>query len=249
MSTVNAGWRGPNIVKEGLVLYLDAESPTSYSPYNSGNTWKDISGNLRNATMNGTVPFVDSNPKYFNYTNTPNYFVGNSNLTGSISDAITITSWIKVTDITKRSTIFDKYQTVNPPGYSLEVGTVSGLWTNTIRFYLQGTTALNGIDARGATNAVTQGNICMITATFNYPTRVCKLYVNASEITFTNPNATAGISADWSQSPNNYSLGSFRPEELLDAAMQQYNVAVYNTVLSVQQVLQNYNATRTRFNL
>jgi hypothetical protein len=36
----NSGWRGPNIVKDGIVLYLDPGSPNSY--YGSGNTWKDI---------------------------------------------------------------------------------------------------------------------------------------------------------------------------------------------------------------
>jgi hypothetical protein len=199
--------------------------------------------------MNGTVPFVNTSPKYFNYTNTANYFVGNSNLTSSISDAITITSWIKVTDITKRSTIFDKYQVTNPPGYTLEVGTAGVTWVNTVRFYLQGTTALNGIDARGATNAITQDNICMVTVTFDYPTRTCRMYVNDSEITFSNTNATAGISADWSQSPNNYSLGSFRPEELLDAAMQQYRLAVYNRVLSPTEVSSIFNLEKSIYGL
>ena len=61
MSTVNAGWRGPNIVKEGLVLYLDAASGTSYSPYTSGNTWRDISGNGNNGTVNGATLTDDRN--------------------------------------------------------------------------------------------------------------------------------------------------------------------------------------------
>lgn len=56
MSTVNAGWRGPSIVTDGLIINLDANSGTSYSPYTSGVTWKDLSNNGNNATLvNGPI--------------------------------------------------------------------------------------------------------------------------------------------------------------------------------------------------
>jgi hypothetical protein len=44
---------GPNIVKNGLVLALDAANRTSYP--GTGNTWFDISGNGNNATRNGNA--------------------------------------------------------------------------------------------------------------------------------------------------------------------------------------------------
>ena len=46
----NYGWRGPNIVKEGLILYLDPGSPNSYYDKTS-TTIKDISGNGNNGTL------------------------------------------------------------------------------------------------------------------------------------------------------------------------------------------------------
>jgi len=49
--------RGPNIVRDGLVLALDAASPRSYP--GSGTTWYDLSGNGRDSTLaNG--PTFDS---------------------------------------------------------------------------------------------------------------------------------------------------------------------------------------------
>jgi hypothetical protein len=49
MSTTG-NWRGPNIVKDGLVLYLDPGSPNSY--YNkTSTTIKNISGNNDNGTL------------------------------------------------------------------------------------------------------------------------------------------------------------------------------------------------------
>ena len=238
----------PSIITSGLTLLLDAGFTPSYPTVR--NTWYDLSGNGYNANMTGgTVPFTAATASYFNYTNTPTFFVGSNNLTSSITTGITISSWVKMTDLTKRSSILDKYQTTNPPGYTLEVGTVGGVWTNTIRFYIQGSTALYGIDARGATNAVTQNVNCMITGTFDYPSRVCALYVNGASISFTNPNQTSLMGSDWSQSTNVYTVGSFRPEELIDSSMNQYNLIVYNRALSSTEVLQNYNAQKSRFGL
>lgn len=52
------GWRGPDIVSDGLVLYLDAGSPNSYRT-DFGTTWKDMSGfNNSGSLING--PTFDS---------------------------------------------------------------------------------------------------------------------------------------------------------------------------------------------
>ena len=40
---------GPNIVEDGLMLYLDAADPKSYP--GSGTSWFDLSGNGRHATL------------------------------------------------------------------------------------------------------------------------------------------------------------------------------------------------------
>ena len=45
-------YRGPNIVKEGLVLLLDAGSQRSYP--GTGSTWYDLSGNNYDHTLNGS---------------------------------------------------------------------------------------------------------------------------------------------------------------------------------------------------
>jgi hypothetical protein len=46
-----AGTVAPNIVTDGLVLYLDAANTKSYPfPY-TGSSWFDLTGNLRNATL------------------------------------------------------------------------------------------------------------------------------------------------------------------------------------------------------
>lgn len=57
----------PKIVTDGLVLYLDAANPKSYS--GSGATWFDLSGNARNALLQNSPTFVSSGYISFDGTN------------------------------------------------------------------------------------------------------------------------------------------------------------------------------------
>jgi len=50
--------RGPNIVRDGLVLCLDAKDPNSYS--GSGTTWYDVSGNGYNAVSQASAATTES---------------------------------------------------------------------------------------------------------------------------------------------------------------------------------------------
>lgn len=72
MSTIG----GPNIIKDGLVMYLDAANTKSYP--GTGNTWYDLSGNGNNTTINngvfnsaGYFDSVGDAPSQLNFT-TPN---------------------------------------------------------------------------------------------------------------------------------------------------------------------------------
>ena len=51
-------FRGPNIVREGLVLALDAASPRSYP--GSGTVWNDLAGS-NNGTLTGGPTFNSGN--------------------------------------------------------------------------------------------------------------------------------------------------------------------------------------------
>ena len=55
MGEVMGLFHSPNIIKDGLVTMLDAGNSKSYS--GSGTTWKDLSTNQQNATMNGNPSF------------------------------------------------------------------------------------------------------------------------------------------------------------------------------------------------
>lgn len=235
------------IVTNGLVLALDAADRNSY--VSGSNIWTDISGNGFNSTMTGSVSYVNTYPQYFDYGNLSNYFIGNNSLKTSISTAITISSWIKVTNTSVRNFILNKYQTTAPSGYSFEVGTASGLWTNTLRFYAIGSTG-NGYDQRASNNAIQQNVPIMVSVTLDTTTQQFSMYINGSSVAYTSGGGTiAELVSDWSQGTNTYALGSLRPAFALDSQMYQYNLLLYNRALSAAEVLQNYNAQKSRFGL
>ena len=60
-----AGFAGPNIVTDKLVLYLDAANTQSYS--GSGTTWTDLSSKGNNATLVNTPTFSSNNKGYFDF--------------------------------------------------------------------------------------------------------------------------------------------------------------------------------------
>ena len=205
--------------------------------------------NLQYPLSNPSVVYIKSSCLYSSSSNLIS-FVGNNNLTSVISTTITIISWVKVINTSIRSIIFDKYQSpALPAGYVLEVGTASGLWTNTIRFYAIGSTG-NGWDPRGASNAIQQNIPFMASITLDRSAEQFAMYLNNSSISYTQGGGTlAQLASNWATGTNVYTLGSYRPDFAIDSNMYQYNLLVYNRYLSAQEITQNYNSLKLRFGL
>lgn len=91
---------GPNIVKSGLVYYLD---PGNYRSYpGSGNTWYDLSGNGYHSTLVNTPTFnsnflgsldLDGTNEYVYYNNT-DFSIAN-NLFADSNGNWTVSAWFK----------------------------------------------------------------------------------------------------------------------------------------------------------
>ncbi len=83
-------YTGPNIVTDGLVLAIDADSERSYT--GSGTSWVDLSGNDNNVTLtNG--PVFNTNG-YFEFDGINDYgYNGSTSL--EITNNVTINAWIR----------------------------------------------------------------------------------------------------------------------------------------------------------
>ena len=103
MSTVG-NWRGPNIVKDRLVLYLDTNSPNSYKNGVFGTTWKDVSGSNYNGQLINGVAFNSDNGGYFSFDGTDDYIsLGNVTVAPNLfpnTSGFTWEGWLKFSGYT-----------------------------------------------------------------------------------------------------------------------------------------------------
>lgn len=241
MSTVG-NWRGPNIVKNGLLIYIDAGSPNSYYQLQPTTTLKDISGNANNSSLVNTPTFSTTVGGAFTFNGTNQYInCGNaSNL--QITEG-TISAWFKATNgnssfrgiITKQNAwglfLYDNVLIAFDWGNYLATAPV---------FNLNAGVRSTGINL--GTNTWTN-----VTMTFSQtigttlpgpPNDNVIIYVNGLPVLTTttlHQDHTASIQFAWANFAGQYLIGSIAQG------------LVYTKVLTSVEVLQNFNATRARF--
>ena len=122
---------------DGLILYLDAGNPLSYS--GSGSTWYDLSETQSDATLTGS-PTYTSSTGIFNFVDGKyaSLASGNSNFTDltsgltifSITNFGTATSWERIVDLGSGSDsnniLFARYGTTNDLRLEIYNGTSTG---------------------------------------------------------------------------------------------------------------------------
>jgi hypothetical protein len=88
----------PSVVTAGLALALDAGNPASYS--GTGTTWSDISGNGNTFTLNNASAYNATGPKYmdFNGSYGASYLSTQGNI--SLSSPPTYMTWTRVLNST-----------------------------------------------------------------------------------------------------------------------------------------------------
>ena len=217
------GWRGPDIVSSNLVAYLDAGSPNSYV-VNYGTTWRDISGNTNNGTLVNTPTFSDINGGAFTLNGTNQWISFGSTI--NTNAAFTLEFWaLRSSDTTP--TLFSG---TAASGYlQIRMGSTSVSLVNS------NIAELGNFGAASATSLNTVSQI-VVTKTGTS----CVGYTNGTQrntlvvsATFTTANTTIGVSS-----------GNGEP-----FTGRIYKFLYYNAVLSATEVLQNYNAQKSRFGL
>ena len=224
-----------SIVRDGLVVYLDAANPKSYP--GSGTTWFDLTGNNNNAILNGNVnnPVWNSNG-YWNFPATTTginggMIINNSATLQSISQMtveLFFTLESKTLGDSDWMAIFSKGSTRGDqtPAISINQGTA-------LR-YLH-------IERPGAFNSASglftdySGNVWYHVVAVLGPTSFG--YLNTNQVT----TASGGITAN----TNPIYIG-------LDSGLEMFKgklavVKVYNKALTIQEIKTNFEATRGRY--
>ena len=223
------GWRGPDIVSDGLVLYLDAGSPNSYRT-DFGTTWKDMSGNnYSGSLLNGTT-FSSTNQGNFVFDGVDDYITASE--IGQLT-RFSIESWFR--------------PTAYPNNYAAVVSSVYPGTNNTVNFkigYESGTAMFGG------TYIGTWYYTPSVPTTLNTWQQIIFTY-NGSGLAIYS-NGVSGGSNAFTGTPNSGGSG-IRIGRRWD--LENYfagNIAItriYNRALSAAEVQQNYNAQKSRFGL
>lgn len=221
---------GGDIVRDGLVLHLDAGSERSYPK--SGTIWKDLSGNRNDGTLVNNVSF-SNNVMSFDGTD-DHVLIGNSNTYNSITN-LTIESLVKFKRVSSYEYIVSNARdccgTYN--GYELRMSSNSRL-----------TFSLWNSSAVTLTSSTTMNLETFYHIVATYDGTVMKLYVNS---TLNNSlNTTAGIGT-----PATYNLrvGAMGLSGIYELLGDIGFVKIYNRALTADEVEKNYNATKKRFGL
>jgi hypothetical protein len=241
------GWRGPDIVADGLVLYLDAGSPNSYRT-GFGTTWKDISGFGYNGTLTNGPTFSSANGGSFVFDGTDDYaqFTNPSNLQ---AQNLTISLWVNPASATNVITSLIDYDHASLPVQGWVIQSEDATSNRYYYFAYYDGTKYEPATGIGAGKGVQLTNSTWQNLTFTKSGTSVLGYLNGTQ-TFTSTAGNATISYLPSR--------NLRIANVISTASgvgnRSYNgqvstTQIYNKALSASEVLQNYNATKTRFGL
>tara|TARA_R110002153_G_scaffold273693_1_gene445283 strand:+ start:705 stop:1397 length:693 start_codon:yes stop_codon:yes gene_type:complete len=227
-------YRGPHIVTDGLSLSLDAGSGRSYP--GSGTTWYDLSGNNGNFTFSTTPTInLNSNGGYWQTTGVV--------ATGPASNSLGITN-------TSGYTIFWVGRTVTGSGNASfkiygDVSSNRGIfqhpsWTNNTIYFDQGGCCNSDQRLTYSNSALTDGTwtICGLRSTVS--TR--SIFYNGIKAANTTVTA-ANVNLNSTAMKLNSNDSGYNWDGYLS------NFMVYNRALSDDEMLQNYNAFKSRAGL
>ena len=216
---------GPKLATDGLVLCLDAADVNSYP--RTGTSWSDVSGNGNNGTLTNGPTFNSSNGGSIVFDGVDDCVLVNSNANILSKTAYTKTAWFYTTSFGTNNNI------------------ISGGNSGQHAFWLGASSYLRAGHNGNWSTVVTTTSMSLNTwyygaVTFNTSTGWI-LYLNGIQETTSSDTTTF----------------TGNQEILIGAYSTAGNVytgriatsLVYNRVLTSTEILQNYNATKSRFGL
>jgi hypothetical protein len=227
----------PSIVTSGLAFFVDAGNTKSYP--GSGTALYDISGNGLVGTLTGGITFSSSNGGYFNFPG--NHYIGFSSISGTvmsnpdITGAVSFGVWYYPTSSQSSQYLFTS-------------GAGSG--KKGIDILLQNSGNSDWVRVQGGTYGWVQSSISV--ETLNTWQNITVTWDNSSLKIYTNgilTNTTTTTYGGYATLATQLCLGA--PDGLTQYSYvgRIANAFVYNTALTADQVLQNFNALRGRFGL
>jgi len=235
-------YTGPNIVTDGLVLALDAANTKSY--ISGSTTWYDLSGNNNSGSLlngptfssvnNGTLILNGSNQKISSNVGTT--------LDIGTTISLTFSSWINYTTSAANYTGLVAKATSGG-----NTGVQMLLYNNKLscELALNSSTFIGPLTGLLGSTTLNTGQWYNTVLTVNRSNNTVSAYVNGVLESF---QSNAAVSTSNLTTITNLLIGSER-DSVLFLNGKISNVQVYNRALTAQEILQNYNGQKSRFNL
>lgn len=230
---------GSSIITNGLILNLDAGNASSYP--GAGTTWTDLSSTGNNGTLVNGVGYSSSNGGVLIFDGVNDYVnMGSNSILSSLN--LTVSTWVRLTTSTPDfSPIISRYSSglTNYQGWLIYYDKPSS------KFYVDGRESPSSYLSLGSNNTYSLNNWYNITWTKSGSS--WSLYVNGIlDRTLTLGNGTTIFQL------NNMQIGALIGWGAGDKFYGKQDIStanIYNRPLSASEVLQNFNATKSRFGL
>lgn len=230
----------PRIVTNGLVLALDAADQNSYP--GSGTTWSDMSGNGNNGILQTGTSYNASNSGNISFNGTSGYISTTTNLGANPYPSLTYSVWFRTTVGGYKIIGIENSQTgiaSNAHDRHIYIGSDSKLYYgvyDTANRLITSTITVTDNTWKNVTTVTTGANsismyingVLNVTGTGNGYSAYTTSYIRLGSY---------GLGGTWTNGSNGYFTGNIS------------NVQVYNRALLASEILQNYNAQKSRFGL
>jgi hypothetical protein len=226
-------YAGPDVSENGLVLALDAGNTKSYP--GSGTNWTNLSGNGNNGTLVSGVGYTSGNSGSLVFDGVDDYSILNTNIFTNTLPNFTISVWY-------RSTIGGILI-----GNHYHNSTWESVWFSTTLFIVNGASN-NTTNRQQLTYTEPSSNVWHnLVAISNNSSSLMQIFLDGSS--YASRSATV---IPWNSTipptigaQRNIATGGV----LGPIAGNIPQVLVYNRALTVTEIQQNYNATKSRFGL
>ena len=229
---------GPNIIDDGLVLYLDAGNRKSYP--GSGTTWFDKSGRGNNGTLINGPTFNTGELGSVVFDGVDDYVDCGTSVTSTIRNQtqFTLNFWFKKFSYSNDFNLGAFNQSIQK-GFFIQ-------WYSDNNVYFGVANENRAYNYVGLPYSTGWFNFTFVfDGTLIGSTNKAKLYINS--------NLQSSINADGA-------IGSTVPSNVIPLTLGKLTnysngkgnlsvVQLYNRALTASEVLQNYNATKGRFGL
>ena len=235
VSEISQNYYKGSIVTNGLVLALDANNLVSYDKV--GNSWYNLSGSTNTGTLNNSPTFIDQNIKSFEFDGTNDYIDCQNDASLNFgTTSLTVSAWYQRYDSAASNLriLAKGAGDDSTPGFALFGGNTN------LSFIISDSPTRKSI---GTTTSLNLNTWYYVTGVVNRASNSLSIFINGIV-----QNSRSDLTSTTLTGNSNLYIGANVPGSVLWKGLIS-GVKIYNRALSASEILQNFNAHRSRYGI